>query len=125
VILIGLVISLQDVLLLAEYMALAYCVQEAIHLRRSLKDLGFEQNEATSIMEDNQGCIAMSANPINHQRTKHIDIRYHFTRERIVSGEVDVKYVATGRQIADVLTKPLERIKLEKFRSYMLGSVGA
>ena len=104
----------------AEYMALCAAVQEAIYLRRPLESLGFDQLKATAIMEDNQGCIAMGANPIFHQRTKHIDIKYHFTRECIGAAIVDIVYVATEFQLADVLTKPLERIKVERLRSKLL-----
>ena len=59
------------------------------------------------IFEDNQGCIALSANPVFHKRTKHIDIRYHFIRERVASGEVELRYVPTAEQLADLLTKGL------------------
>jgi len=105
----------------AEYMALSAAVQEAIYLRRSLKSLGFEQKAPTPIMEDNQGCIAMTANPVQHKRTKHIDIRYHFTRERIIAGDVIVLYVPTEHQLGDVFTKPLQKVKLEYFRQLILG----
>ena len=105
----------------AEYMALSCAVQEAVYLRRLLKSLGYEQQQPTPIFEDNQACIAMTANPVLHQRTKHIDIRYHFTRERVISGDVDIQYVATNYQLADILTKPLLRLKLERFRGPILG----
>ena len=102
-------------------MALSCAVQEAVYLRRLLKSLGYEQQQPTPIFEDNQACIAMTANPVLHQRTKHIDIRYHFTRERVISGDVDIQYVATNYQLAAILTKPLLRLKLERFRGPILG----
>ena len=105
----------------AEYMALNAAVQEAIYLRRSLKALGFEQKGPTKIMEDNQGCIAMAANPIQHKRTKHIDIKYHFTRQSAKDGHVSIEYVPTEHQLGDLFTKPLQRIKLEYFRRLILG----
>ena len=105
----------------AEYMALCAAAQEAVHLRRLLSDLGFEQKGPTIIYEDNQSCIALAKNPVHHARTKHIDIRFHYTREKIEDGEIDVVYVPTSEQLADVLTKPLERVKLEALRKKLLG----
>ena len=105
----------------AEYMAVSAAVQDAIYLRKLFNDLGFEQREATVIHEDNQGCIALTENPVMHKRTKHIDIRHHFIRERVESGEIVLKYVATQDQLADMLTKPLKRPELERLRSVVMG----
>lgn len=105
----------------AEYMALSAAVQEALHLRQLLKDLGFEQRGATPIKEDNQACIALSKNKVTSKRTKHIDVRYHFTRERVESGEVVLEYVPSAEQLADLLTKALERVKVERLRARVLG----
>jgi hypothetical protein len=104
----------------AEYMAACNATQEAMHLRVLLRDLGFEQNGPTIIMEDNQGCIALSENPINHRRTKHIDVRYHYTRERVEAGAVKLVYVPTEWQLADLLTKPLEAPRLAKLRKLLM-----
>ncbi len=96
----------------AEYMALAAAVQEATHLRQLMEDLGCSiTNSAITIFEDNIGCIAMSSNPVFHKRTKHIAIKYHFIREKVESGEIDVKYISTNQQLADILTKPLSKQK--------------
>lgn len=105
----------------AEYMAACAAVQEAIHLRLLMHDLGFEQKEATVIYEDNQGCIALSDNPVFHKRTKHIDIRYHFIRERVTSKEIELKYVATEHQLADLLTKGLPKPRVIALRRPILG----
>lgn len=105
----------------AEYMAACAAVQEAIYMRRLLGDLKCEQVQPTIIWEDNQGCIAMSKNPIHHKRTKHIDIRYHFTREKVESGEIDLKYVSTEHQLADLLTKPLLSHRVACLRARVLG----
>ena len=91
----------------AEYMALAVGVQEAVFMRQLMEDLGHKQQEATTIHEDNQGCIALANNNMTSTRTKHIDTRYHFTRERIQAGEVAVAYCPTKDMLADGLTKPL------------------
>ena len=105
----------------AEYMAVCAAVQEAVHLRRLMCDLGFEQKEPTVIYEDNQGCIALSDNPVHHRRTKHIDIRFHFIRERVASKETELKYVPTEFQLADLLTKGLAKSRVMVLRNAILG----
>ncbi len=102
-------------------MAACAAVQEAIHLRQLLEDLGFKQDQATVVFEDNQGCIALSDNPVFHKRTKHIDIKYHFVRERVVSGEIKLKYVTTEHQLADLLTKGLAGPRTVMLRNRIMG----
>ena len=92
----------------AEYVALCLAAQEAIWLRRMLTELGTSP-ECVILMEDNQVAIALAKNPVAHARTKHIDIRYHYIREAIQSGEIDVKYCPTREMNADLLTKPLPK----------------
>ena len=58
----------------------------------------------------------MSENPVFHDKSKHIEIKYHYIRDMVQRGEVNLQYVATDEQIADVLTKPLARAKFEYFR---------
>jgi hypothetical protein len=86
-----------------------------------MKNLGYSQEGATMIMEDNQGCIALSENPVNHQKSKHIDIRYHFTRERVESKEIKLVYVSTEHQQADLLTKALGAHRTAYLRDRVLG----
>jgi hypothetical protein len=83
----------------AEYTALSFAVQEAVWLRRLLKDLGIEQQNPTVIKEDNQGCIAMIKNPVSHTRTKHIDIKYHFNREAYQNGIVTLEFCPTDELV--------------------------
>ena len=103
----------------AEYVALSAAAQEAIWLRRLLIDLRSPSVHPTVINEDNQGAIELSRNPKHHSRVKHIDIAYHFARERVESGEIEVVYCPTDSMIADVMTKGLPRTQFEKFRSLM------
>jgi hypothetical protein len=105
----------------AEYMALAAAVQECVHLRQLLADLGYPQKGATVIYEDNQGCIALARNPVFHKRTKHIDIRYHFIRERILDGTIDLKYIPTSDQYADIMTKCLPKDRTLSIRTSIMG----
>jgi transposase InsO family protein len=100
----------------AEYVALSTATSECIWLRRLLGDLGFVQSSATTMYEDNQGAIALSRNPKDHERTKHIDIAYHFARERQMNGEINVIYCPTAEMLADVMTKALPRPMFEKLR---------
>ena len=98
----------------AEYMATSHCTKEANWLRKLLADVGFVQEGATTIMCDNQGCIALAKNPTNHSRTKHIDIQHHFIRERLESGEICLRYCPTQEMVADVLTKALAKERHQK-----------
>jgi hypothetical protein len=103
----------------AEYISLAEAVKEAVWLRKLLKDFGVTQKEPTCIYEDNQSCIAITQNPVFHPRTKHIDIKYHFTREMIKRSEVQIIYCPTEMMIADCLTKPCGKNKFEYCRTQM------
>ena len=103
----------------AEYVAACLATQEAIWLRSLLADLNFIQEEPTIIHEDNQGAIAMSKKPKFHARTKHIDIKYHFIRDKVESGELLLKYCLSSDMIADMLTKALPRTLFQKFRLMM------
>ncbi|GMF58100.1 unnamed protein product [Phytophthora fragariaefolia] len=72
----------------AEYMALSECVKEVVWMRILLKDLGSEQTGGTVVHEDKHGAMALAKNVGYQSRTKHIDIRYHFSREKVATGEV-------------------------------------
>ena len=64
-------------------------------------------SDPTTIYCDNLSNIQLAKNPVFHARTKHIEVHYHFVRERVLSGEVELQYVPTDRQTADIFTKPL------------------
>lgn len=70
----------------AEYVALSSVAQEAMWLQRLLRDLQVHFKEQIAIFEDYQGAIAIERNPVSHSRTKHIDIKYHYTRETVKMG---------------------------------------
>ena len=72
--------------------------------------------DATCIHCDNQSCVKFSENPVFHDKSNHIEIKYHYIRDMVHRGPVKLLYVATEEQIADVLTKPLARVKFEYFR---------
>ena len=95
----------------AEYMALYSSTQEAVWLRLLLSDIGCALGTAMTIYEDNQGCIALAKNPVFHARTKYIDIKFHFLREKIEEGVIQLEYKPTDEMLADGLTKALGRTK--------------
>lgn len=97
----------------AEYYAAVHASREAVWLRRLLEDLGYPQSEPTILHEDSQGCIAMTKNPVFHARTKHIDIQCHWIREKVKDREVELKYMDTNQQAADMLTKAVDKSKFD------------
>ena len=105
----------------ADYQGLAAAVQEAIFLRGLLRVLGYEQFEPTTVGGDNQSCIKLATNPVLHKRSKHIDTKYHFIRERVDDNSIKLIYTPTDEMIADLLTKSLPQQKVEQHREQLLG----
>eukprot|EP00731_Ephydatia_muelleri_P018948 Em0011g988a len=103
----------------AEYVALGAATQEVVWLRRLLSDIKASPKMPTIISEDNQGTIAIARNPVYHARTKHIDIKYHYVREALMDGVIDLVYCPTQQMTADILTKPLSRDQFETLRHEM------
>lgn len=99
----------------AEYISLTHAMQEAKFLRQLFADMKCHSKENVILFADNQGAIALANNPVQHQRSKHIDIKYHFIRDEIFSGTVDLKYIATEENVPDIFTKPAPKSKLIKF----------
>lgn len=105
----------------AEYIALAAAVQDLIWLRLLLSELDCPQ-AATTIFEDNQGCIGLLKNPGSlHHRVKHIDIKHHFLREQAEAGNINLSYISTSDNIADCLTKALGPLLFRRHRTPLLG----
>lgn len=103
----------------AEYVALSTATQEAVWIRKLLSDFGVSQSQATTIMEDNQGAICLAKNPVTHSRSKHIDVRYHYIREALNDGIIDLQYCPTHDMIADTLTKLLPKQRFVMLRKNM------
>ncbi|UOH83757.1 hypothetical protein LQV05_006494 [Cryptococcus neoformans] len=95
----------------AEYIAAAQATREIIWLRGLLKEIGLSQVDATTLHIDNQSTICLSHNPLSHEKSKHIDIRYHIIRERVENSEIKLAYIPTEKQRADVFTKALDGVK--------------
>jgi hypothetical protein len=100
----------------AEYIVACSASCEAIWLRKLLTSLFDLEMEATTILCDNQSCIKMTKNPVFYDRSKHIEIRYHYIRDMVERGALKLQYISVNEQVADVLTKPLSRVKFEQFR---------
>jgi hypothetical protein len=97
----------------AEYVALAFATQEGKFLRRLLADLLGQDCKSVNMFVDNQSAIALAKNPVHHQRSKHIDIKYHFVRFEVQEGVIELMYIPTAENVADVFTKPVTRIRLD------------
>ncbi|CAI7854580.1 unnamed protein product [Closterium sp. NIES-54] len=91
----------------SEYMALFRAVQEIVWQRRLLAELGEEQQGPTPLYCDSQGAIALAKNPVLHGLTKHVRVKWHWTRSMVAAGEVELLYVKTTGQPADMMTKRL------------------
>ncbi|KAE8706056.1 Detected protein of unknown function [Hibiscus syriacus] len=105
----------------AEYVAATSCVCHAIWLRNLLKEIGLIQEEPTKVCVDNKSAIALAKNPVFHDRSKHIDIRYHYIRECVARKDVEVEYVKLQDQVADIFTKPLTSEDFLRLRNLLGG----
>eukprot|EP00253_Pinus_taeda_P025672 PITA_25672 len=103
----------------AEYMAASLASCEAIWLRKMLFGLFGQPLRPSVIYCDNQSCIKLTENPVFHDRSKHIGIRYQFIRDYVQKGAVKIEYISTDEQVADILTKALPRGKHVYFRDKM------
>jgi hypothetical protein len=101
----------------AEYRAVANGVAEATWLRQLLFELHRPPRQGTLVYCDNVSAVYLSSNPVQHQRTKHIEIDLHFVREKVALGQVRVLHVPTTSQYADVFTKGLPTSLFQEFRS--------
>lgn len=97
----------------SEYMSLTEAVKEVVWLKGLLKEFGYDQ-KSVEIFCDSQSAIALSKNNVHHERTKHIDVKCHFIREIIASGDIDVVKISTEKNPADIFTKTLP---VSKFQS--------
>jgi len=91
----------------AEYVAAGACYAQLLWMKQTLRYFGSEQSKIP-LLCDNEGAIKLADNPVNHSRTKHIDIRHHFLRDHQSKGDIDVQHVRIKFQLADIFTKPLD-----------------
>lgn len=104
----------------AELYAEAAAIQEVLWLRGLLKELGMGTRVGSTVYGDNQSAIAVTKNGIKGERTKHIDIKYHFVTETVERGDVTLKWVPTTEQHADIFTKALAAPAFEHLRQQLM-----
>ncbi|GKC25055.1 copia protein [Tanacetum coccineum] len=103
----------------AEYVSLSACCAQVIWMRTQLLDYGYRYNKIP-IYYDSKSAITISCNPVQHSRTKHINIRYHFMKEHVEKGTIELYFVGTEYQLADLFTKALLRKRFE----YLVHRIG-
>jgi hypothetical protein len=89
---------------------------QGIWLARLLGEMHNSEPAKVRLKVDNKSAISLSKNPVYHERSKHIDVRYHFVRECVEAGKIDLSYVRTEEQLADILTKSLGKAKFHELR---------
>jgi hypothetical protein len=104
----------------AEYIAMSYTAKQGQWIAQILRDLGFggyvaKNHQTVDTRGDNQGAIALTKNPHLTERSKHIDISYHYVRDLQEKNKVDIKYVPTKEMVADGLSKPLSTALFNNF----------
>jgi uncharacterized beta-barrel protein YwiB (DUF1934 family) len=85
-------------------------------MKQTLLDYGVKFKEI-SLLCDNESAIKIANNPVQHSRTKHIDIRHHFLRDHVSKGDIKIDRVSTDDQLADIFTKPLDESQFCKLRN--------
>ncbi|KAC9923453.1 hypothetical protein E3N88_45071 [Mikania micrantha] len=100
----------------AEYVAATSCACHSVWLKGILEEIGGENIGVIDIQCDNSSTIKLSKNPVLHRRTKHIDVRFHYLRDLVNEGKVQLLFCPTKEQVADVLTKPVKLELFEKMR---------
>jgi hypothetical protein len=104
----------------AEYRSLASATAELYWIRMVLRDLGIFLSNTPVLWCDNLSALALASNPVFHARTKHIEVDYHFVREKVVRRDVAVKFISTSDQLADILTKSLPSPGFTRLRDKLL-----
>ena len=99
----------------AKYIATGSCCSQLFWMKKVLTDYGISQDTMV-VYCDNSSAIDISKNPVQHSKTSHIEIRYHFIRDLVERKIMCLEYIPTERQNADIFTKPLDRSKFETLR---------
>jgi transposase InsO family protein len=99
----------------AEYVAAASCCSQLLWMIATLRDFGLSFSHVP-LLCDSTSAISVAKNPVLHSKTKHIDVRYHFLRDHVEKGDIELKHVDTSLQLADILTKPLDQATFARLR---------
>uniref|UniRef100_I1R8U9 Reverse transcriptase Ty1/copia-type domain-containing protein n=1 Tax=Oryza glaberrima TaxID=4538 RepID=I1R8U9_ORYGL len=100
----------------AEYVSAGSCCAQLLWMKQTLRDYGLNVSKIP-LLCDNESAIKIANNPVQHSRTKHIDIRHHFLRDHSTRGDIDIQHGRTDKQLADIFTKPLDEARFCELRS--------
>jgi hypothetical protein len=103
----------------AEYIAAGHCSVQLLWMRQTFRDYVYKLGKVP-LLCDTESAIRMADNPVEHSRTKHIDIRYHFLWDHQQKGDIEIAYVNTQNQLADIFTKPLDEKTFSKLRNELV-----
>jgi hypothetical protein len=103
----------------AEYIAASHFCAHLLWMRQTLRAYGYKLSRVP-LLCDNESAIRMADNPIEHSRTKHIDIRYHFLRDHQQKGDIEIAYVNTHNQLADIFSKPQDEKTFSKLKNEII-----
>ncbi len=105
----------------AEYIALTHATKDILWIHKLLKEFSFLHNLSlpTTLYCDNQGVICLSKDATFHGCTKHIDVHFHFIRQTVTSGNIELLYIPTEKMVTNIFTKSLAHIKFERFRAVL------
>ena len=99
----------------AEYIVVASFCAQLLWMRQTLKDYGVTCDKVP-LLCDNETAIKISYNPVQHSKTKDIEIHHHFIRDHVKRGDMELSYVGTDDQLADIFTKPLDEARFRELR---------
>jgi hypothetical protein len=100
----------------AEYIATSTATTQALWLSRLLAELLGRHVEVVELKVDSKSALALAKNPVFHERSKHIKIKYHFIHSYLEDGSIKAEHIPTADQLADILTKSLGKAKFEEMR---------
>jgi hypothetical protein len=95
-------------------MALTRAMKQILWMHSAMDEVGYPQPKPALLWNDNAGAIALTKNAKHNSRVKHIDIRYHYIRERVEEGDIEVRHVNSANNLADMFTKQLSRLLHEE-----------
>jgi hypothetical protein len=99
-----------------EYISAGSCCARLLWMKATLSDFGIKYKQMP-LLCDNESAIKLTNNPVQHSRTKHIDVRHHFIRDHLQKGDICIESVGTNDQLADIFTKPLDEKRFCKLRN--------
>ena len=95
-------------------MALTRAMKQILWMHAAMDEVGYPQPKPAILYNDNSGAVLLTQNTKNNTKVKHINIRYHYIRERVEEGEIEVRRVASANNLADMFTKQLPRVAFQK-----------